>query len=89
MPGLVGSPLRTTAWMPLAPDVPAPPAAAAGHGMSSSLSVAGPLSRAWALDVVMAAASSTRREHAIAVQLVCSSAWIRSPLVDTIVSQQI
>src|SRR5437762_8494403 len=56
MPGLVGSPLRTTVWMPLTPDVPAPPAAAAGHGISSSLIVAGPLSRAWAPEVVMAAA---------------------------------
>src|SRR5712691_6035873 len=58
IPGLVGSPLRTTVWIPLTPDVPAPPAAAAGHGISSSLIVAGPLSRAWAPNVVIVAATS-------------------------------
>src|SRR5438034_7662306 len=58
IPGLVGSPLRTTVWMPLTPDVPAPPAAAAGHGMSASFIVAGPLNRACAPDVVTAAATS-------------------------------
>src|SRR3954451_1077023 len=57
-PGLLGSPLRTTVSIPLTPDVPAPPAEADGQGISSSLTVAGPLSRACAPVLAAAAATS-------------------------------
>src|SRR5215470_9433399 len=41
-PGLVGSPLRITVSIPVAPEVPAPAARAAGHGTSLGLIVALP-----------------------------------------------